>query len=107
MTSAMWGSWVEINPKTAAKLNIAQGDIVEIASPVGALRSPAFINPGLAPDIVAMPVGQGHSTFTRYASGRGQNPVEILAPVAEATTGALAWAATRVKVAASAIPTAS
>src|SRR4029450_4158666 len=98
MTSAMWGSWVEINPQTAAKMNIAQGDILEIASPVGALRSPAFINPGLAPEIVAMPVGQGHSTFTRSASVRGQNPVEIIAPMAEATTGALAWAATRVKV---------
>jgi anaerobic selenocysteine-containing dehydrogenase len=97
-TSGMWSSWVEINPKTAASLNIAQGDIVEIASSVGVLRSPAFINPGLAPDLIAMPVGQGHSTFTRYASGRGQNPVEILAPVAEAATGALAWAATRVKV---------
>jgi anaerobic selenocysteine-containing dehydrogenase len=97
-TSAMWGSWVELNPKTAANLNIAQGDIVEITSPVGSLRSPAFINPALAPDIAAMPVGQGHSTFTRYASGRGQNPVEIIAPVAEASTGALAWAATRVKL---------
>jgi anaerobic selenocysteine-containing dehydrogenase len=99
MTSAMWGSWVELNPKTAATMNVAQGDIVEIASPVGAVRSPAFINPAIAPDIVAMPVGQGHATYTRYASGRGQNPVEIIAPVAEATTGALAWAATRVKVA--------
>ena len=45
-----------------------------------------------------MPVGQGHSTFTRYASGRGQNPVEILASVVEPETGTLAWAATRVKV---------
>jgi len=98
MTSAMWSSWVEINPQTAAKLNIAQGDIVEVASPIGAVRSPAFINPGLAPEIVAMPVGQGHSTYTRYASGRGQNPVEIIAPVAEAATSALAWAATRVKL---------
>ena len=98
MTSAMWSSWIEINPKTAASLNIAQGDIVEVASPVGVVRSPAFINPGLAPDLIAMPVGQGHETFTRYASGRGQNPVELLAPIAEATTGALAWAATRVKV---------
>jgi anaerobic selenocysteine-containing dehydrogenase len=97
-TSAMWGSWVEINPKTAASLSIAQGDIVEIASSAGMLRSPAFINPGLAPDLIAMPVGQGHSTYTRYASGRGQNPVEILAPVVEPGTGALAWAATRVKV---------
>lgn len=98
MTSAMWGSWVEINPTTAASLNVAQGDIVEIASSVGAVRSPVFINPGIAPDLIAMPVGQGHTTYTRYASGRGQNPVEVLAPVAEAATGALAWAATRVKV---------
>jgi len=98
MTSAMWSSWVELNPQTAAKMNVSLGDIVEVASPAGTLRSAAFINPALAPDIVAMPVGQGHSTYTRYASGRGQNPVEIIAPVAEATTGALAWAATRVKV---------
>ena len=51
-----------------------------------------------SPDVVAMPVGQGHTTFTRYASGRGQNPVEILVSVTEPVTGALAWAATRVRV---------
>ena len=45
-----------------------------------------------------MPVGQGHETFTRYASGRGANPLAILAPVAEPATGQLAWAATRVKI---------
>ena len=45
-----------------------------------------------------MPVGQGHEHFTRYASGRGANPLTILAPVSEATTGQLAWSATRVKV---------
>ena len=72
--------------------------IVEVASTIGAVQSPAFINPALAPDIVAMPVGQGHSNYTRYASGRGQNPIEIVAPVGEASTGALAWAATRVKI---------
>ena len=58
-----------------------------------------MIFPGIAPDIVAMPVGQGHETFTRYASGRGVNPIAILAPAAEAETGALAWAATRVTIA--------
>ena len=99
LTSAMWSSWVELNPKTAERLGIALGDVVEVASSVGALRAPAFINPGLAPDIVAMPVGQGHTNYTRYASGRGQNPVEILAAVTHAETGTLAWAATRVKVA--------
>ena len=98
LTSAMWSSWVEINPATAGRLGIGQGDIVEIASAHGALRTAALISPGIAPDVVAMPVGQGHRTFTRYASGRGENPVELLAPVTEAATGALAWAATRVRV---------
>jgi molybdopterin-containing oxidoreductase family iron-sulfur binding subunit len=99
MTSAMWSSWVEINPRTASQLQLATGDLVEITSQHGSVQAPVVITPGIAPDIVAMPVGQGHTSFTRYASGRGSNPIEILAPVAEPATQALAWAATRVKVA--------
>jgi len=99
LTSAMWSSWVEINPQTAERMQIALGDIVEITSSQGTLRAPAVIFPGIAPDRVAMPVGQGHETFTRYASGRGANPIAILAPATEPATGSLAWAATRVKIA--------
>ena len=98
LTSAMWSSWVEINPQTAEKLKIAQGDVVEVASTQGSVRAPAMISPGIAPDVIGMPVGQGHETYTRFASNRGVNPISILAPVAEATTGSLAWAATRVRV---------
>jgi len=98
MTSAMWSSWVELNPKTAEKLGVHEGDLVEIASAQGSIQSAVFVSPAIAPDIVAMPVGQGHQMFTRFASGRGENPLEILAPAAEAETGQFAWAATRVKV---------
>jgi len=98
MTSAMWSSWVEINPKTAEKLGVSEGDLVEIASAHGSIQSAVFISPALAPDVIAMPVGQGHQMFTRFASGRGENPLEILAPATEAETGQFAWAATRVKV---------
>ena len=99
LTSAMWSSWVEINPATAERLQIAQGDLVDITSPHGTLRAPAMIFPAIALDVIAMPMGQGHVTFTRYASGRGVNPMTIVAPATEAATGALAWAATRVKIA--------
>jgi anaerobic selenocysteine-containing dehydrogenase len=98
LTTAMWSTWVELNPQTAARLQLADGDIVELTSSQGALRAPALVSPGIAPDAVAMPVGQGHQTFTRYASGRGENPLRLVAPVVEDDTGALAWAATRVKV---------
>ena len=98
LTTAMWSSWVEINTTTARNMKIEQGDLVEIASQQGAVRAAAILSPGIAPDMVAMPVGQGHEDFGRFASGRGANPLAIVAPLAEKETGSLAWAATRVKI---------
>ncbi|MGE0865315.1 MAG: molybdopterin-dependent oxidoreductase [Vicinamibacterales bacterium] len=99
MSSAMWCSWLEINEQKAGELGIAQGDLVEVTSTQGSVRAHAFLNPGIAPDAVAMPVGQGHTNFTRYATNRGVNPIAILAPATIAETGTLAWSATRVKIA--------
>ena len=100
LTSAMWSSWVEIHPEDRPSVwAFSDGDLVEIASPQGSVRAAAVLSPGIAPDMVAMPVGQGHENFGRFASGRGANPLSILAPLAEHETGSLAWAATRVKLA--------
>ena len=99
LTTAMWSSWIEVNPKTAQRLGIGQGDLLEITSQHGKLSAPVMLSPGIAPDIVAMPIGQGHHTFGRYASDRGANPLSILAPLTEQETGSLAGAATRVKLA--------
>jgi menaquinone reductase, molybdopterin-binding-like subunit len=98
LSTGMWGTWVEINPRTAATLQIEQGDLLEVASPNGKVRAPALLSPGSAPDVIAMPVGQGHEDYGRYASGRGANPIKILTPQVEPTTGSLAWAGTRVNV---------
>jgi anaerobic selenocysteine-containing dehydrogenase len=98
LSTGMWGTWVEINPRTAANLQIEQGDLLEIASPNGTVRAPALLSPGVAPDVIAMPVGQGHEEYGRYASGRGVNPIKILAPQVEPSTGSLAWAGTRVNI---------
>jgi anaerobic selenocysteine-containing dehydrogenase len=99
LSTVMWGTWVEINPRTAEKLAIQQGDLVEVASAHGKLQAPALLIPGIAPDVIAMPIGQGHENFTRYATGRGANPISILAPLTVSGTESLAWAATRVKLA--------
>jgi anaerobic selenocysteine-containing dehydrogenase len=98
LSTGMWGTWVEINPQTAATLEIEQGDLLEVASPHGKVHAPALLSPGIAPDVIAMPVGQGHEEYGRYASGRGSNPIKILASQVEPTTGSLAWAGTRVNV---------
>ena len=98
LSSAMWSSWVELNPRTAEELGIADGDVIEVASAYGTVQAPALLYPGIAPDVVAMPMGQGHTSFTRYAQGRGANAAAVIAPTADAATGAPAWAATRVRV---------
>ncbi|MEE8306747.1 MAG: hypothetical protein V3R81_05740, partial [Gammaproteobacteria bacterium] len=46
----------------------------------------------------AMPIGQGHDEYGRYAKNRGANPIEILSPQMEPHTGSLASSATRVKI---------
>lgn len=99
LSTAIWSSWVEINPQTAARLAIRQGDLVEVSSQHGKVRAPALLSPGIAPDVVAMPVGQGHEEYGRYATGRGANPFQVLAQQMETATGSLAWASTRVNVA--------
>lgn len=98
LSTAMWSNWLEINPQTASRLGIVTGDLVEVVSAHGRIEAPALVFPGIAPDVVAMPVGQGHENFTRYASGIGSNPLRILAPVSEPETNAMAWAATRVRL---------
>lgn len=98
MTSICWGSWVEINPNTAAKLAIKEGDWVWVESAHGKIKIAAVIFPGAMPNVVNIPVGQGHEAYGRYAQGRGANPLAIVARLCEPVSGAPAWAATRVKV---------
>ena len=98
MTTVVWDSWVEINPKTAAELGINFGDLVEVTSPQGSLRVPAMIYPGIRPDMVAIPLGQGHRDMGRYAKGRGVNPLQLLVMTTEGSTAQPAWNATRVRV---------
>ena len=98
MTSALWGSWVEINPKTAKAMGIKQGDLVRLHSRHGSVEAAALLYPGLRPDVVAMPMGQGHTNYGRYASQRGTNPLSILSPLFDKESGALASGATRVRL---------
>ena len=98
MTSVVYGSWVEMNPVTATQLGLTEGDLVDIESPQGQVRAPVYIYPAIMPDVIAMPIGQGHSEYGRYAKDRGANPIEILSPQMEPHSGGLATSATRVRI---------
>jgi menaquinone reductase, molybdopterin-binding-like subunit len=99
MTTVVWGSWVEINPRTAAEQGIGFGDLVEVTSPLGSLKLPAVIYPGIRPDMVAIPLGQGHREMGRYARGRGANPLDLVVLLNDESNPQPAWNATRVRLA--------
>ncbi len=98
LTSVVYGSWIELNPTTAGKLGIRDGDLIEVESPAGIIRAPAFLFPAIEPGVVAMPFGQGHSAYGRYAQNRGVNPIQLLSMQSDQQSGELAWAGTRVKL---------
>jgi anaerobic selenocysteine-containing dehydrogenase len=96
-TTVMWNTWVEINPKTAEELGIADDDIVRIVSEAGAVEAPVYRYPGIRPDTIAMPFGQGHTAYGIYAQGRGVNPADLLG-LHFNEAGDLAFAGMKVKV---------
>jgi len=98
MTTASWQTWVELNPETAHSLGVGDNDVVRVSSPVGEVEAPVVVFPGIRPDVVAIPVGQGHLDYGRYAERRGRNPMALVVSTTDPDTGALAWGATRVRV---------
>ncbi len=98
LTSAVWETWVEINPKKAVELKVREGDVVEVESPHGKMQALVYVHPATPENAVSVPLGQGHTAYGRYAEGHGANVLRILGATTDPDTGALAWGATRVNI---------
>ncbi len=96
-TTVMWNSWVEINPEVAHELGIENDDVVRIVSDAGAIEVSVYQYPAIRPDTIAIPFGQGHTAYGRYAKGRGANPLDLLGPKFN-EAGDLAFAGMKVKI---------
>ena len=62
--------YLEINPETAKKRNIGNGDKVRIKSPLAAIEAIARYYEGVRPDTVVLPMEHGHWAGGRWAKGR-------------------------------------
>jgi len=96
-TTVMWNTWVEMNPVTAEELGIENDDVVRISSEAGELEVPVYVYPAIRPDTIAIPFGQGHTAYGRYAENRGVNPADLLGSHFN-EAGDLAFAGMKVKV---------
>jgi len=96
-TTVLWNTWVEMNPETGKELGIENDDVVKIVSEAGEVEAPVYLYPAIRPDVIAMPFGQGHTAYGRFAQGRGANPADVLG-LHFNEAGDLAFAGMRVKV---------
>ena len=70
VTKLSWNSWVEISHNKAAELGVGFGDVVTVATEAGSVDVSVFPRGGIPDDVIAIPIGQGH-TVGHYASMAG------------------------------------
>jgi molybdopterin-containing oxidoreductase family iron-sulfur binding subunit len=99
ITQAVWGAWAEIHPKTAKKLGIEHKDMAVLRTDEGETHVPVFVTDYVHEGIVAVPLGQGHSSYGRYAKSAGHGAVASLLSKKLAVSGdAVPLIGTSVKV---------
>lgn len=89
MTNITWGGWVEINMETAKKLGISKGDVLTLRSLHGTLQAPVYPYPGIPEGTLAMPIGQGHGAYGRFANSQSGNPIQLIPPSIDAASGGI------------------
>jgi len=102
LTTVTWQTWIEISVQRAKEMGLKEGDMVSVVSTEGSIEAVVYPHPAVPPDMVGIPVGQGHLPGVEYATRdgetRGANVLKLLSPLTDSETGALAWAATRVRI---------
>ena len=61
--------------------------MLKVRSPYGSLEVPAYPVYTVPRGILAMPIGQGHWNYGRYADGHPANPLALLSPAADNISG--------------------
>jgi anaerobic selenocysteine-containing dehydrogenase/Fe-S-cluster-containing dehydrogenase component len=98
MTQMTWENWIEIHPSDAGRLGVRNGSKIEVRSSYGVIELPAYIYEGVQPGVVAIPVGQGHTEFGRYAKGNGASPIRLLSARPGDVSGGVSWSGLTVSV---------
>ena len=98
VTKAAWASWAEVHPDTAKAIGASDGQLVTVESMHGKLDASLITNSQLRPGVVAIPIGQGHTQYGRYATGRGINPIALIDPAPEALSGGTRWLSVRARL---------
>ncbi len=77
VTKIVWDNYASVSLKTAEKLNLKEGNIVEIKVGDNKLELPAHIQPGLHDEVVAIAVGYGRTAAGKVGNLVGHNAYSL------------------------------
>ncbi len=89
LTQTTWGGWIEMHPADADARGLRRGSLVTLKSPHGALSAPVIPIYTVPRGTLAMPIGQGHTHYGRFASGLPANPLALYPAEVDQRTGGL------------------
>lgn len=78
ITKIVWDNYVCMALATAEKNKLSEGSMVEIRVGESKLTLPVHIQPGLHPDVFAIPIGYGRSRAGKVADQIGQNAYALM-----------------------------
>ncbi len=78
---------VEVNPATAKKLGLSNGQYAILSTPTGSGRVKVYFFDGIMPGVVAIPRGLGHTGENKFLADKGVNYNTLCAPVEDEATG--------------------
>ncbi|MFQ6605894.1 MAG: molybdopterin dinucleotide binding domain-containing protein, partial [Fidelibacterota bacterium] len=93
-----WENWAEINPETAVKYHVRDGEMVQLDSPVGAIRVRVRVRPVVHPEVIFVSLGLGRENVGRFTSGVGSDPRVLMVSQPDVFRGNLVFSGTPVRI---------
>ncbi|MEN8806143.1 MAG: menaquinone reductase molybdopterin-binding-like subunit QrcB [Desulfobacterales bacterium] len=78
---------IEINPATADKFGLQDGQAAKLTTPRGTARVRVHLFEGIMPGLVSLPTGLGHTAHSKFLAGKGVNVNALIGSVEDAATG--------------------
>ena len=86
VSKMVWDNCAAISPATAKVLNLDSNDLIELTAGGKSLKLPAFVQPGMADDVVAIELGYGRTKIGTVGVNTGFNSIQLIsknAPISD------------------------
>ncbi len=90
--------FVRINEETAQKYNLTQGSLVKVKSKAGECKAKVNIDESVMTNVVAVPLGFGHSKWDDFSRNKGDNAYKLFTVSKENGSRLAVWSNTDVKL---------